>query len=510
MATHHEGDVSFDRLIAGDLARTITAVPQSLDNQWLDDELLAATLREGRVTRAISDEQQRRARREYLRSLLNAEKIVVNRAYLYNSRIVYQDFLRDGPDRAAFRALLTDGTILPYLMDETSPVPRTPPAFQVTEGFEGWRAVAETTPMSCLRLAWDDAMYSELVVRMSDGFENFLTRLGKFRAPALRRDLGLGGEEAEAVVAHLKDVAAWAFERTNRGIPVTRQMLYERFIVGEGGDVAAREYDRNLPHVAPLKQLFDLKYATNLADAVDVYAITPGDSPRRTALQEGIADRAPTGRRELAETDADQVVRMLRHLTFENVQGLLERVPSLDRLTLSDIRQVRGEREWRVYRDTFAGLLGTTSVADLAGDAGGAAAVTGAYLAMLEKAEEIHAANWQDQAGRRFRGLAELAIDIGALTINVAYMSDHSIGYEVVGDAAGMALGRAARVTVRLGLGRLLESRAGYRVENTAQILDMRMDDPAREAQKIIDHLARTGTRLRPARNGTDQSNEAG
>ncbi|MFV2171703.1 hypothetical protein ACFHW2_02420 [Actinomadura sp. LOL_016] len=508
MATHHEGNVSFEQLIAGDLARTITAVPQSLDNQWLDDELLAATLREGRVTRAISDEQQRRARREYLRALLNAEKIVVNRAYLYNSRIVYQDFVRDGLDRKAFRTLLTDGAIIPYLMDETSPVPQGPPAFQVTDGFQGWREIAETTPMSCLRLAWDDSAYSELVVHMSDGFENFLTRLGKFRAPALRRDLGLGEEEADAVCAHLRDVAAWAFERTNAGIPVTRQMLYERFIVGEDGDVAAREYDRNLPHVAPLKQLLDLKYATNLADAIDVYAITPGDSPRRTALQEGLADRSRAGRRALAETDADQVVRMLRNLTFENVQGLLERVPSLDRLTLSDICQVRAEREWRVYRDRFAGLLGTTSVDDLAAEAGGAAAVTGAYVAMLEKAEEIHAANWQDGIGRRFRGLAELAIDIGAMTINVVYMSDHSIGYEVIGDAAGMALGRAARVTVRLGLGRLLESRAGYRIENTAQILDMRMDDPAREAQKIIDHLARHGTRLRPSQNGADQSIE--
>ncbi|MEV5824740.1 hypothetical protein AB0L25_04100 [Spirillospora sp. NPDC052242] len=509
MVAHHEGNVSFEQLIAGDLARTITAVPQSLDNQWLDDELLAAALRAGRVTEAIGAEQQRRARREYLRALLNAEKVIVNRAYLYNSRIVYRDFVRDGLDRKAFRALLADGTIIPYLMDETSPVPGTAPAFDVTDGFEGWRAIAETTPMSCLRLAWDDATYSELVLQMSDGFENFLTRLGKFRAPALRRDLGLGEEEADAVCDHLKKVAAWAFERTNSGIPVTRQMLYERFIVGEGGSVTAREYDRNLPHVAPLKQLLDLKYSTNLADAIDVYAITPGGSPRRTALQEGLADRTRAGRRALAGTDADQVVRMLRNLTFENVQGLLERVPSLDRLTLSDIREVRAEREWRVYRDTFAGLLGTTSVEDLAAEAGGAAAVTGAYVAMLEKAEEIHAANWQDGVGRRFRGLAELAIDIGAVTINVVYMNDHSIGYEVIGDAAGMALGRAARVTVRLGLGRLLESRARYRIENTAQILDMRMDDPAREAQKIIDYLAAHGTRLSPAQNGADQSGEA-
>lgn len=509
MATRHEGNVSYEQLIAGDLANTITAVPQSLDNQWLDNELLAAALRAGKVTGRISREQQRRARREYLRALLNAEKIIVNRAYLYNSRTVYQDFLDDGLDREAFRSLLGDGTIIPWLMDETSPLPMTTPAFQVTEGFEGWRTVAENTPMSCLRLAWDDETYQDLAAHMSQGYGHFLTRLGQFRPAALQRDLGLGPDEAEAMGKYLKEVAAWAFERTNSDVTVTRQMLYERFIVGEGGDVAAREYDRNLPHVAPLKQLFDLKYATNLADAVDVYALTPGDSPRRTALQEGLADRRRVDKKALAATDADQVIRMLRNLTFENVQGLLERVPSLDRLTLSDISRVRREAEWRTYRDTFADLLGSASLDALTSSEGGASSVIGAYLTMLEKAEEIHTANWLDGAGERFEGLAELAIDIGEMTVNLAFANDLPVGFEVIGDAASVGLGRAVRVTVRLGLGRRMKGRAEHRIESTAQILDLRLDDPTREAQKIIDYLAREYEPLPPAKNGQDQSGEA-
>jgi hypothetical protein len=508
MTTGHQGDVSFKQLIAGDLAKTITAVPQSLDNQWLDNELLAKTLEVGKVTAAIRKEQQRRARHEYLRALLNAEKIIVNRAYLYNSETVYQDFVQGAPNKKAFQSLLKDGVILPYLMNETSPLPEVTPAFHVTDGFEGWRAIAEDTPMSCLRLAWDEHTNADLSTQISDGFENFLTRLGKFRAPALQRDLGLSKGEAESVCSYLKTVAAWSFERTNSGIAVTRQMLYERFIVGEGGNVAAREYDRNLPHVAPLKKLFDLKYATNLADAADVYAITPSDSPRRTALQEGLADRRQAGKRSLEETDADQMVRLLRNLTFENVQDLLKAVPSLDRLTLTDICQVRKESEWKTYKDVFANLLNTSSVDALASDAGGAVAVTGAYLAMLEKAEEIYTTNWGDNVGERFQGLAELAIDIGAMTINILYLNNHSIGYEVIGDSVGMGVGRAARVTVRLGLGRWMGSKARHRIESTAQILDMRMDNPTREAQKIIDHLAGHGERLKPAKNGPDQSSE--
>jgi hypothetical protein len=476
MPTGHEGDVSFKQLIAGDLAKTITAVPQSLDNQWLDNELVAETLEVGKVTGAISKKQQRRARREYLRALLNAEKIIINRAYLYNSETVHQDFVRDGPGRKAFRSLLKDGVIIPFLMNETSPLPEVTPDFHVTDGFEGWRTIAENTPMSCLRLAWDEHTNAELSTQVSDGFENFLTRLGKFRAPALQRDLGLSKDEAESVCSYLKQVAAWAFERTNSGTAVTRQMLYERFIVGDGGNVAAREYDRNLPHVVP--------------------------------LQEGLADRRQAGRRPLDETDADQLVRLLRGLTFENVQGLLEDVPSLDRLTLTDICQVRKESEWKAYKDLFADLLNTSSVDALASDAGGAVAVTGAYLAMLEKAEEIHITNWGDHVGERFQGLAELAIDIGAMTINILYLNNHSIGYQVIGDSTGMGLGRAARVTVRLGLGRLLGSKAKHRIESTAQILDMRMDNPTREAQKIVDYLADHGERLKPTKNGPDQSNE--
>ncbi len=99
MSVGHVGDVSFNKLISGDLRQTITAVPQSLDNQWFDRELLNRSLRAGGVGKAISREQANRSRREYLRALLNAEKVLINRAFLYNNPQVYQDYRKKGRDQ---------------------------------------------------------------------------------------------------------------------------------------------------------------------------------------------------------------------------------------------------------------------------------------------------------------------------------------------------------------------------------------------------------------------------
>ncbi|MGI5169325.1 hypothetical protein ACQEU3_33760 [Spirillospora sp. CA-253888] len=508
MSTGHAGNVSFQRLIAGDLARKVAVVPQSLDNQWFDNELLDRTIREGRVTAGIEAEQRRRSRREYLRALLNAEKVIVNRAYLYNNVQVYQDYRRPGRDREAFRDLLAEGAIIPLLLGEDSPLPSQAPDYDVREGFEAWREVAESTPMACLRLSWDDRENAMLAEQAGKDFGEFLTTFYRFRAGALSGDFRLPEDEARALLEHLKAVGRWVFAELDAGRPVTRQRLYERYIVGEGGSVVDRQYDVTRPHLVPLKQIIDLKYTTNLADALDLFTLTPSDSPRRTALQESVLHQR-RNRRGLGqdETDAGELIDLIRRLNFEDVQQLLEAVPTLDRLSLPDIRAVRRERAWQVYKVRLEELLAAASVEALADRDTGAAAVTGAYLEMLALAEEVHARN-RREAGGRFRALPELAITIGATTVTVVFLGGDSLAYELVGTVGELAGARAARTTVRLGLGRFTASRAQRRIEHTAQLLDMRMDDPRREADKLLTYLERHGTRLDPGRNGSDQSSE--
>jgi hypothetical protein len=509
LATGHVGDVSFTKLLSGDLAGTIAAVPQALDNQWLDRELLGASLAKGGMSKRVAREHADRARREYLRSLLNAEKIIVNRAYFYNSHAVYSDYLDEGPDERAFRELLADAVIVPLLLQETSPLPEDDVAFDVGAGFAAWRRIAESTEISCLRLSWDDHENDHLARAAYRGYAEFLTGFNHFEASALRRDFDLDQDEAASALVRLKEIARWAFEETAEGRPVTRQGVYEQFVTRPGINVAERQYDPSKPHVATVKQLVDLKYNTNLADAFDVFTLTPSDTARRTALQEGLA--LARRRRDAAPpqtTDADELIRALRTLAFEEVQGLLEAVPTLDRLTLSDIRDVRAEREWRAYRNALAGLLERPSVQALTDPEIGVVAISRAYLEMMNKAEEIHALNWAQGGGRRFEALTEIAIDIGSFTINVMYLNGHSLGFQVAGELGALAGSRVARVTLRLGLGRFLAGRARHRIETTAQLLDLRMDDPYREAGKLIAYLTREAADTAPGVTGSDLSSE--
>ncbi|MFG2091127.1 putative glycolipid-binding domain-containing protein [Spirillospora sp. NPDC048824] len=478
---------------------------QSLDNQWFDRELLERALREGGVGKAILREQAQRSRREYLRALLNAEKVVINRAFLYNNPQVYQDFASKGRDQDAFRDMLERGVIIPMLLSEDGPLPASGPQFQVTEGLQAWRRVAETTMMSCLRLSWDDTENMALAESVNKTFGAFLTGLVQFEVPALQRDFDLDEDAARSALARLKEVGRWVFDELDAGRPVVRHRVYEKFVVGEGGDVARRQYDARLPHLPVVKQLIDLKYATNLADAVDVFTLTPSNSLRRTALQEGLAHVRRRREGAAAEsTDADELIRLLRNLAFDDVQGLLEAVPTLDHLSLAEIWQVRKEKEWHAYKTALAGVINTPSIDALADPDTGVVEICRAYLTMLNKAEEIR----NDRSSGRLGGLTEIAIDIGALTVNVLYMPGDHFGYEVVGELAGLASTRLARVTLRLGLGRFRGNRSQHRIDTTAQLLDMRMEDPYREAKKLLEFLSAQGRALGGANDGADLSNE--
>ncbi|MDN3359265.1 hypothetical protein [Actinomadura sp. DC4] len=502
-----DGDVSFGRMEAADLIGTVAAVPQALDNQWFDRGLLDRVLRAGRVDEDVAAGRARRSRAEYLRALLAAEKIIVNRAYLYNNPVVYRDYLRKGADREAFRDLLREGAIVPWLLGEPSPVPSSAPEFETAEGLQAWREVAESTSMSCIRLSWDEEENARLSRGIGREYNRFVLDFTQLDVKALRRDLALDDDaHAESVLKRLRTVSRWVHDELDADRPVTRQRLYEKFVVVDGRPVTEYRYDAKKPHAAQVKQLLDLKYATNLADSVDVFSITPGDSPRRTALQEGLS--ALRGRGDLDGTDSDELIGLLRNLAFENVQELLEAVPSLDRLSLVDVHDVRREQEWEAYRRTFSALVNSPSVATLADPDTGAEAITKSYLTMVRKAEEISLNRREEEWGQRFNGMTQLGIDLGSLTINAFFLNGHAPAFEIIGDALGMASSRAAKVTIRWGVGRVLGRASERRIDNTAQILTLRMENPSREARRLLEYV-RGKTELPPERgNGQDMSDE--
>jgi hypothetical protein len=372
-----------------------------------------------------------------------------------------------------------------------------------------WREVAESTSMSCIRQSWDEEENTRLSRDLAREFNRFALDFTQLDVKALQRDLALDDEaHAESVLKRLRTVGRWVHDELDADRPVTRQRLYEKFVVIDGERVTGYRYDASKPHAAEVKQLLDLKYATNIADSVDVFSITPGDSPRRTALQEGLAAVRGRGRSDLSSTDSDQLITLLRNLAFENAQELLEAVPTLDRLSLVDVHDVRREREWEAYRKVFSALVNSPSVETLADPDKGAEAITKSYLTMLKKAEEISTRRRREERGQWFTGLTQLGIDVGSLTINAFFLNGHAPAFEVIGDALGMASSRAAKVTIRWGVGRIMGHASQRRIDNTAQMLTLRMENPRREAKRLLEYVT-ANTQLPPTRgNGQDMSDE--
>jgi len=77
------GDVEFERINKADL-EAVPVIVQALDNQWLPRSLLEQAQKKGQVTREIDKELRKAVRAEYIRSLINGQQLIINRAFLYN------------------------------------------------------------------------------------------------------------------------------------------------------------------------------------------------------------------------------------------------------------------------------------------------------------------------------------------------------------------------------------------------------------------------------------------
>jgi hypothetical protein len=137
----NDGNVNFFVAEPDDLSRVVS-VPQAFDNQWVPAGVLKDAL-SGRSRPSddkIEAERRPHVRREYLRSLVNAGQIVINRAFLYNNPAIYQDYVHAGRHRDEFKRLIDQRVVIPYLFRESSPA--TQPVFTRRDaGWQGWSEI---------------------------------------------------------------------------------------------------------------------------------------------------------------------------------------------------------------------------------------------------------------------------------------------------------------------------------------------------------------------------------
>jgi hypothetical protein len=335
-------------------------VPQFADNQWVPRALLKQMIAQGLSLSDVQPQIEENKRMEFRRALINSPQIAINRAYLYNEKILYESYDQFGQERDAFKELLNDAVIVPFLLSEDTPIE--PPSF-TTNSFKNWMRVCEETRVKCVRMSWDrDENKSQIDRYLIRPFNTFVTNISTGDIDLYIGDLGLSDSDREPFKQQLRAVRRKCNEIEDLDRRVTREQLYKSFVTTEGTEVVEGRYDRHKPFASEIKQLIDLKYNISLPDALGGFALTPYDSLSRSALQE---DRIPSQQDKSKYKDADIWLKLLQNSMFDRLQkGLyLESnlqqgyLDSLSSLKLSEVLEVRAMDEWKKYMQSIDTLL---------------------------------------------------------------------------------------------------------------------------------------------------------
>lgn len=493
-----DGNTEFFAAIPDDLDRVVS-VPQAFDNQWVPDEVLSEALRAGRRPNDDQLEKKRTAyvRREYLRSLVNSGQVVINRAFLYNNPAIYRDYADAGRDREDFKKFLADRVIIPYLVGEPSPAVE-PRAFSRRDaGWEGWLQVISESAPTCLRLSWEDDENAAQARRLlAAPAAQFVENISYLEPPLLTADLNLSPATGVALADRLKEVSAWAHRRSEAGQPLNREDVYKAFVVEDGTDPSDRRYDPAKPFASAIKQLVDLRYNANLADALGSYLLSPEDSLRRRALQEWKEDRR-SGR----IADAHQLVQVVANLHFDQIAEVLGAPAAFEQLTLGGIWELRSTPAWAHYHAVLRGFLADQRLDTFGNADHGAEAIALAYRQVIKEAGDIALHYRQDAIRGRWDPVIEITVEYAGALLSILYDPTGSGGnaFKLIRPLASGVATRAAKAVFHLVIGRVTRSRSQSTIDNSLRVLDTRLDHGRRDWEEFVQALKQQGFREVPS-----------
>lgn len=339
-------------------------IPHALDDQWVSRGLIRKMAASRKSLHELGEERDVLTRREYLRALVSARKIVINRSYLLKNKVISRDYRTDPVSRAAFVELLRAGAIVPFLVKERTPIEsefaEDPDA---AEGARVWNELLSTqdpagrgmVEVQCVRLSWDDTENDRLVrEQLSDAFAAGVRRSISFDYRRMLEDLGSSPSDTfEERLRLMPKMSASSLR------PLTRSALYQRYVIDDRETVASGKYDFTKPDMVAFKWLFDLIYNSNLAAALGLALITPADSAHRSVVYR------PSGAQQAgAAWSGHYDSTYLRTTVMETVQDAIfvgdygsESLAIFDGLTLSDVVAIRNSDVWRLYSQALDALL---------------------------------------------------------------------------------------------------------------------------------------------------------
>ncbi|MGW1492452.1 hypothetical protein [Streptomyces sp. NPDC002402] len=438
MTDRAESARASNQLTFGDLT-DYPVMAQALDNQWLPPDLAAAQQRP-QATKGSTSEAVDAASAELRRSLVNSGTLVVNRAYFLNNEALYRNY-RPGiepAEREAFVRLLNDRALVPYLYQERDPGEEA--AWSKDKHVQqSWRRLlADEAEPACVRFDWDDDTNREETQKVSNYFSTSLSTLRRLKIPQLAKDLGISQERARALrEGVLKDIYDWAGEQ-DPDKDITRNAVYQQFLCRPGSE-PHEQLLREGEDVLPAKQLIDLLYSVGVPKASGLIALTPPDSPARSALQElGEAERSPVA-------DPEALGRLLRDVFADALHRAVDGPNSYADLGLSDITMLRREQEWRDYIDALNGFVrggfAHGRVPDSDAFTGATTEIAELHAKMLRKARKI------GRSGKGFQREIGMALVLESAGLSLQLAGD---GVSLLSGSVQLASAGLGALVVRL------------------------------------------------------------
>ncbi len=473
------GNVEFEQLEVSDL-QPVSTLTQAFDNQWLPRELLKKAFTAGAVTGSIEQELEKAMRAEYIYSLLNSQQVILNRAFLYNNPVIAQDYAQHNVEnRAAFKDLLKEGVIVPYLLGEQTPADPPASGAQATSfetiNFEAWKEFCQEIRTRCVRLSWDDEENKERTrYNLSARFNEFVG--GQVIAEPSHidtylHDLGLDESERSPFISQLHELTRYCQELGAQNLLPTRNQLYKRFVTA-GENPAERRYDKSKPFAAEIKQLLDLVYNRNLPDALGGRLITPVGTLLRTTLRED-------GIKKGQSTDGDKLLYLLKNTRFQLVGQSLN-IVSLSSLSLNDVHEIRRMDEWMAYMESLSQLLRhPDQFAD-----GQAAKVYNDYIKLARQITQRVEQQGKSNILSIWSPSVKLVFDIAGAQISCTWTDEGPI-YETSKDVFGLVSGTSARVIARLIIRDMSEEEPQQDLSTAYDFAPFIMQDAKRQWEEI-------------------------
>lgn len=344
-----------------------------LDNQWYPRSMLAgltahsddASVRAARI--ALDGQRQALQQNALIAALFHARQVMINRAFLQNSALflaIYAGSPQTGtgsdqtsqeqPDLAALKYLLANGSIVVVLYTEEHPAATARQAFTPADQAAWIRLCRETAPCA-LRQDWQGPLANQKSIskKLSQPFQAFCLTAGEdpYLVQNLADFLAIQPEDRPAFQHELDQVQAAAIAwRAARQIPYTRSAFYEQFVVRQSPDPAEQKrlidqcvIDPDKPFAPGLKQMIDLQYNVNFAEAFNCDYLQPKDTLPATLLE------AIYQRRNVHELSLDSLLFAIDEFDAGALAGWVD-MPLLQTMTLADVRQVREKcASWEPY-----------------------------------------------------------------------------------------------------------------------------------------------------------------